>query len=532
MASSGKIEIEKINGQIFGLWKLKMEDMLVDKDQWIMVDLGTKLTGVSDEEWKKLDRKAKSTIRLCVSNSILLNVSGEDTVKSLWNKLGTLYQSKSLVNKLFLWKKLYNLRMKDGDSVTEHLNALNIMVSELLSVDIKISDEDKCISLLCSLPDLWDSLVIAIGSNATALQFDEIDSSLLTEEMRWKNMESQNGDALSVVCWKCEKEGHYKRDCKSKSPDKGKGSDDAPFAEVKTTSDEGGDVYLASSSTHVDHEACLIDSSAFFHFTPHREWFCEYEKYDGGDVLLRDDRKARIIGQGKVKLKLQGGRVRTLQSVLHIPALAKNLISVSKLDDAGLKTLFEKDTYKMVRGALVPSLGKCVYYVPFIYDFSRNTWIYFLKKKFEVFDRFKEFKALVENQVEKKIKMLSSDNSGEFCSKEFEEFCKKCGVARQKTTPYTPEQNGVAERMNKMLTEGAGSMLSGVRLGQEFWAEVVETACYLVNRSLSSALEDKTPQEVWTGKKLSLSHLRVFGCDVYVHVPKEKRTNLDSVWSI
>eukprot|EP00253_Pinus_taeda_P001476 PITA_01476 len=71
-------------------------------------------------------------------------------------------------------------------------------------------------------------------------------------------------------------------------------------------------------------------------------------------------------------------------------------------------------------------------------------------------------------------------------------------------------------------------MLSGVRLGQEFWAEAVETTCYLVNRSPSSALEDKTPQEVWIGKKPSLSHLRVFGCDACVHVPKEKRTKLDS----
>ena len=63
-------------------------------------------------------------------------------------------------------------------------------------------------------------------------------------------------------------------------------------------------------------------------------------------------------------------------------------------------------------------------------------------------------------------------------------------------------------------------MLSGALLGHEFQAEAVDTACYLVNRSPSSALEDKTPQEVWTGKKPSLSHLRVFGCDEYVHVPK------------
>ena len=88
--------------------------------------------------------------------------------------------------------------MKDGDSVTEHMNAFNTVVSQLSFVDIKILYEDKCISLLCSLPDSWDSLVIAIGSNATALQFEEIVSGLLTEEMRRKNMDNQNGDALSV----------------------------------------------------------------------------------------------------------------------------------------------------------------------------------------------------------------------------------------------------------------------------------------------------------------------------------------------
>eukprot|EP00253_Pinus_taeda_P003388 PITA_03388 len=562
MMSSGKIEIEKFNGQSFELWKLKMEDLLVDKDQRIMVDPGTKPTRVSDEEWKKLDRKAKSTIQLCVSDSVLLNVSGEAIAKALWDNLGTLYQSKSLVNKLFLWKKMYNMKMKYGDSVTEHLNAFNTVISQLASVDIKISDEDKSINLLCSLPDSWDSLVIAIGSNATALQFDEIVSSLLTEEMRRKIWR-----ARMVVCWKCGKGGHYKRDCKSKAPDKGKGSDDAPSAEVKTTSDEGGDVCLASSSTHVDHEAWLIDSGASFHFTPRREWFCEYEKYDGGDVFLLDDRKARIIGRRKVKLKLQGGRVRTLPGVLHISALTKYLISVSKLDDASVKTVFNKDTCKMVQGALILMRGVRI---RTLYKLQGSTVIdgcnsfvvpesgvenlvvsgenimlwhqglgHIGEKGLRIFHgkgihgyislrrnlkplTGKEFKALVENRTEKKIKVLRTDNSGEFCSKEFEEFYKKCGRARQKTTPYTPQQNGVVERMNKTLMERARSMLSGTGLGQEFWAEVVDTACYLVNMSPSSMLEYKTPQEVWTGKKPSLSHLRVFGCDAYVHVPKEK----------
>ena len=101
----------------------------------------------------------------------------------------------------------------------------------------------------------------------------------------------------------------------------------------------------------------MIDLGASFHFTPHREWFYEYEKYDDGDVFLGDDRKSRIICRGKVKLKLQSGRIRTLSSVLHIPALTRNMISVRKLDDAGVKIVFEKDTCKMVWGALVLMRG-------------------------------------------------------------------------------------------------------------------------------------------------------------------------------
>ena len=123
MASNQKMEIEKFNGESFELWKLKMEDLLVDRDQWIMVDPGTAPTGTSADDQKKMDRKAKSTIRLCLSDSVLLNVSEEATAKYLWEKLEKLYQSKSLVNKLFLRKKLYNLRMRDGDLVADHLNA-------------------------------------------------------------------------------------------------------------------------------------------------------------------------------------------------------------------------------------------------------------------------------------------------------------------------------------------------------------------------------------------------------------------------
>jgi hypothetical protein len=121
------------------------------------------------------------------------------------------------------------------------------LVSQLVSIEIKISYEDKCISLLCSLPDSWDSLVVAIGSNTTPFNFDEVVSSLFPEEMRQKNMEGKSIETLFArgrsqernrskyssgrsnskgrykslgrfvkVCWRCGKQGHYKKQCRSK----------------------------------------------------------------------------------------------------------------------------------------------------------------------------------------------------------------------------------------------------------------------------------------------------------------------------
>jgi transposase InsO family protein len=155
----------------------------------------------------------------------------------------------------------------------------------------------------------------------------------------------------------------------------------------------------------------------------------------------------------------------------------------------------EKGILKLVHSDVcgplsVPSLGGFIYYVSFIDDFSRKTWIYFLRKKVEVFEKFKEFKSLVENQTDKKIKVLRTDNGGEFCGKEFDWFYKKCGIACQNTTPYTPQQNRFVERMNRTLIDKERSMLSFVGLAQELWVEEVDTAKYIVNMSPSSMIFD------------------------------------------
>jgi transposase InsO family protein len=175
----------------------------------------------------------------------------------------------------------------------------------------------------------------------------------------------------------------------------------------------------------------------------------------------------------------------------------------------------------------VPSLGNFLYYVTFIDDFSRKTWIYFLKAKDEVFNKFQEFKALVENLSGRKIKVLRSDNGGEYTSNEFKDFCREAGIKRELTTPYNPQQNGVAERKNRSIVEAAKAMIHDQNLPMHLWAEASSTTVYVQNKSPHKILGNKTPEEVFTGKKPEVNHLRIFGCPVYIHVPKEKRTKLE-----
>ncbi|KAG2959134.1 hypothetical protein PC120_g28195 [Phytophthora cactorum] len=108
-------------------------------------------------------------------------------------------------------------------------------------------------------------------------------------------------------------------------------------------------------------------------------------------------------------------------------------------------------------------------------------------------------------------------------------FCKDRGIEQKFTPPYTPQLNGVAERMNRTLVECARCMLEHAGLSKSYWGEAVMTATFLRNRCPTRAItHDKSPHQVWTGKKPLLANLKVFGCHAYVHVPKEKRSKFDS----
>lgn len=173
------------------------------------------------------------------------------------------------------------------------------------------------------------------------------------------------------------------------------------------------------------------------------------------------------------------------------------------------------------------SIGHAKFLLTIIDDYSRYIFVFFLKCKSEVLSKFREFKAYIENQMDLKIKAIRTDNGGEYCSSEFDNFLSKHGIKHELTAPYTPQQNGVAERFNRTLTERAKCLMFDANLPTSYWAEATGMATYLKNRTTSTLLGDKTPYELFHGAQADLSELKIFGSTVMVHVPHQRRKKWD-----
>jgi hypothetical protein len=187
MSEDGKFRVEKFNGQNYQLWKMQMEDYLYQKDLFLPLGgVAKKPTAMKDEEWEILDRKALGTIRLSLAASVAFNISKEKTTKDLMDALAKLYEKPSASNKVFLMKRLFNMKMSEGGSVADHLNEFNTVTNQLSSVKVDFDDEVRALLILCSLPESWNGLVMAVSnsvSSSNTLKFDDVVGVILSEEM-------------------------------------------------------------------------------------------------------------------------------------------------------------------------------------------------------------------------------------------------------------------------------------------------------------------------------------------------------------
>ncbi|KAE8729067.1 putative inactive receptor kinase [Hibiscus syriacus] len=399
-----------------------------------------------DNKWIKIDENDMENFHLALADEVLSSIEEKKTSKEIWDHLTKLYEVTSLHNKIFLKRKLYTLR------------------------------EQECAELILqSLPDSYDQLIINLtNNNVTSLVFDDVAVAVLQEENRRKNKEDrqvnlQQAEALTMT--------------RGRSTERGQSSSHK-HGNTANTSDDG-DALCCEASTIVK----------------------------------------EIIGVRTIKLKMYDGTIKVVRDVRHVKGLKKNLLSYGLLDNNASNIETQKRIMKVFRGALVVMKGKKI---------SAN--LYMLKGetvleaeasvalcltkvslplcehcitskqyrlKFNTSNsRGKGVLELVHSDVEldsgNKIKCFIKDNGGEYTSEEFDDFCRKKCIKRQFIVANTPQQNRVTEWINKTLLEITRAMLRDVGLEKSFWTEAVNTACYLVNQAPSSAIELKTPIEIWT----------------------------------
>lgn len=183
-----------------------------------------------------------------------------------------------------------------------------------------------------------------------------------------------------------------------------------------------------------------------------------------------------------------------------------------------------------VVGPMLPmSYNQKRYVVTFIDDFTHFAKVYLMKSKSEVFGFFKDFVSQSTDMFNSKISRLRCDNGGEYSSNEFKDFCKEFGIQIEYTQTYSPQQNGVSKRFNRILIERARTLLIDSNLDNKFWSEAILTSAYLINRSATSAFKSedrlkKTPAELWYSKRPNLSNLKIFGCIGFKQIPKQHRS--------
>ncbi|KAJ9561764.1 hypothetical protein OSB04_006924 [Centaurea solstitialis] len=229
------------------------------------------------------------------------------------------------------------------------------------------------------------------------------------------------------------------------------------------------------------YESWVLDTGSGNHICNHLQGFNRRE-------TLRKDRSNLRVGEGTMlvaeavgsySLSLPSGLVLELETCYYVPKMIKNIFSFDLLVDQG--------GYR--------------YFITFTDDFSRNGYVYLIRHKSETFEKFKEFQNEVQNQLDRKIKFLS--------------HLRECGIVSQLTPPYTPQMNGVSERRNRTLLDMVRSMMCHSTLPVSFWGHALETAENILNKVPTESVE-KTPYELWTGKKPKLSFLKIWGCEVYV----------------
>nr|GEZ33769.1 retrovirus-related Pol polyprotein from transposon TNT 1-94 [Tanacetum cinerariifolium] len=455
MSSIAKFDVEKFNGSNdYGVWRVKMRCLLIQHSWEAALDPfsetitdGDKTTALKTDVYKK----AYSVLFLCLDNKVLREVNKEDYVA--------------------------------GKKLSEHIDEFNKLIGDLANIDVDIDDEDQALMLLTSLPPSYDNFVETLFYGRASLTLEDVLSSLNSRELKKRTDAKDDGDGLYVrgrsdhrgnqgrgssrmkskgketyklKCYICYFEDHLKKDCPKRNKKKSIGFVKKNVRQSSGIHSEGydnGDLLMAMSEERF--LEWIMDSGGSFYMTPRRDFLFDFKEFNGGTVLLSDNRACAIIGIGNVRVQMKDGSSFVLENAESGEASVgiQEKKSLAQ-DEFWLRLAHNRGSYRLCPcGSMRSFSGE-------IDERHEN----------EAFSKFKEWKQLVENQTGSKLKKLRTDNGLEFCNQEFNNLCKESGIARHLTVSGLPDS---------------------------FWAKATVTVAYLINRSPSTSLEKKTPMDLW-----------------------------------
>nr|GEX09992.1 zinc finger, CCHC-type [Tanacetum cinerariifolium] len=302
--------------------------------------------------------------------------------------------------------------------------------------------------------------------------------------IKWNKRE---WDMSKIQCHKCGKLGHFRKNCKEPSTTQEQSNlileDDEPSLLMATHKTEHEEVLLNEGQIQpkkyatADASIWYLDNGASNHMTGIKSHFRDIDESVTGRIHFGDGSYVQIKGQ-------------------------LTEIGCKIIMDGNKLTLYDKNKKLLIKA-------------------------YFLTSKDQTFSTFKEFRQRIEIEMRMKLRMLRTDRGGEFTSNEFTKYCKENGIARQLTTPYSPQQDGVVERRNKTVLSTTRSMIKAMKLPLTFWTEAVRHVIYILNRVPTRALVDKTPYKALYNRKPNLENLRIFRCIAYAKITIAHLKKLD-----